>query len=80
MTTSQAEETLDAQIVEMQNLDDVVKNLNREVDITRDEVAIIAKEVQRLGREKDREEAKAKESRESREKGEVNGVDELCRW
>jgi hypothetical protein len=42
-------------------------------------LARTAKEVQRMGRERDREEARAREAREGAEKGD-RGVDELCRW
>lgn len=79
ITTDQAEQILDAQIFEMQTLEEEKKAASAEVDVVREELTRTAKEVQRMGRERDREEARAKEAREGAEKGD-RGVDELCRW
>ena len=79
ITTEQAETILDNQIVEMQNLEEEKKAVSAQVDEVREELARTAKEVQRMGRERDREEARAKEAREGAEKGD-RSVDELCRW
>lgn len=79
ITTEQAEEVLDNQIVDMQNLEEEKKAVSSQVDEVREELARTAKEVQRMGRERDREEARAKEAREGAEKGDQS-VDELCRW
>ncbi len=70
----------------MQTLDDEVKRVNLAIDAVRDAVSRTAKEVGRLGRERDREEARAREARAGREKVDGEGraldgkVDELCRW
>ncbi|KAK6902882.1 hypothetical protein L486_08378 [Kwoniella mangroviensis CBS 10435] len=79
MTTTQANETLDAQIVEMERLTDAISSTQSQTDIVREEIAKVAKEVQRLSRDKEREEARAKEVREGREAGDTK-VDEICRW
>ncbi|WVQ70141.1 uncharacterized protein L199_008366 [Kwoniella botswanensis] len=79
MTTTQANETLDAQIVEMERLTDAISSTQSQTDIAREEVAKVAKEVQRLSRDREREEARAKEVREGREAGDTK-VDEICRW
>ncbi|WWC61172.1 uncharacterized protein I303_103752 [Kwoniella dejecticola CBS 10117] len=79
MTTTQANDTLDAQIVEMERLTDAISSAQVQTDSTREELARVAKEVQRLGREREREEARAKEVREGREAGDTK-VDEICRW
>ncbi|WWC90102.1 uncharacterized protein L201_005035 [Kwoniella dendrophila CBS 6074] len=79
MTTSQANDTLDAQIVEMERLTDALSSTQSQTDTTREEVTKVAKEVQRLSREREREEARAKEVREGREAGDTK-VDEICRW
>lgn len=63
----------------MQVLEEQKKAVFVQVDEVREELARTAKDVQRLGRERDREEAKAKEAREGAEQGD-KGVDELCRW
>jgi hypothetical protein len=63
----------------MQTLEEEKKAVAVQVDEVREELARTAKEVQRLGRDRDREEARAKEAREGAEKGD-RGVDELCRW
>ncbi|ODN84746.1 hypothetical protein L202_00625 [Cryptococcus amylolentus CBS 6039] len=94
MTISQATDTLDAQTVELGQLMDDKEAVQAEADRTRGEVARIAKDVswrrgvisatnpcqvQRLGRDREREEAKAKEVREGREAGDTK-VDDICRW
>ncbi|WWC69508.1 uncharacterized protein I206_103450 [Kwoniella pini CBS 10737] len=79
MTTAQANDTLDAQIVEMERVTDALSSTQTQIDSTREEVAKVAKEVQRLSREREREEARAKEVREGREAGDTK-VDEICRW
>ncbi|WRT67088.1 uncharacterized protein IL334_004054 [Kwoniella shivajii] len=79
MTTAQANDTLEAQIGEMERLTDAISSTQSETDTTREEVSRVAKEVQRLGRDREREEARAKEVREGREAGDTK-VDEICRW
>ncbi|WVQ71594.1 hypothetical protein IAR50_001134 [Cryptococcus sp. DSM 104548] len=79
MTISQATDMLDAQTVELGQLMDDKEAVQVETDQTRSEVARIAKDVQRLGRDREREEAKAKEVREGREAGDTK-VDDICRW
>ncbi|KAK8870084.1 hypothetical protein IAR55_000654 [Kwoniella newhampshirensis] len=79
MTIAQANETLDAQILEMERLTDAIASTQSQADSTRDEVAKVAKELQRLSRDREREEARAKEVREGREAGDTK-VDEICRW
>ncbi|WVW83168.1 hypothetical protein I302_105186 [Kwoniella bestiolae CBS 10118] len=79
MTTAQANDTLDAQIVEMERLTDAISSTQSQTDTAREEVARVAKEVQRLSRDREREEARAKEVREGREAGDTK-VDEICRW
>lgn len=63
----------------MQNMAEDQKAVSSQVEAASAELARTAKEVQRMGRERDREEAKAREAREGAEKGD-RGVDELCRW
>ncbi|OCF36536.1 hypothetical protein I316_01786 [Kwoniella heveanensis BCC8398] len=79
MTTAEANEKLDNQIEEIQDLTDRISSTQSRADSTREEVAKVAKEVQRLSREREREEARAKEVREGREAGDTK-VDEICRW
>ncbi|WVQ78048.1 hypothetical protein IAT38_000129 [Cryptococcus sp. DSM 104549] len=79
MTIKQANETLDAQIDEIQELTDALGSTQTETDQTREEVAGLAKEVQRLSRDREREEARAREVREGREAGDTK-VDDICRW
>ncbi|WWD15623.1 hypothetical protein CI109_100045 [Kwoniella shandongensis] len=79
MTIAQANETLDGQIVEMERLTDAIGSTQAQTDSTREEVARVAKELLRLGRDREREEARAKEVREGREAGDTK-VDEICRW
>ncbi|WVQ98684.1 hypothetical protein IAU59_005815 [Kwoniella sp. CBS 9459] len=79
LTTAQANEKLDHQIEEIQDLTDRISTTQSQADSARDKVAKVAKEVQRLGREREREEGRAKEVREGREAGDTK-VDEVCRW
>ncbi|WVF72244.1 hypothetical protein IAT40_007056 [Kwoniella sp. CBS 6097] len=79
MTTAQANDKLDNQIEEIQDLADRISSTQSQADSRGEEVAKVAKEVQRLGREREREEARAKEVREGREAGDTK-VDEICRW
>ncbi|UOH81520.1 hypothetical protein LQV05_004191 [Cryptococcus neoformans] len=77
MTVNQANDTLDSQIVEIQQLTDEREATQAQIDQTREAVARTAKE--RLGRDREREEARAKEVREGREAGDTK-VDDICRW
>ncbi len=82
MTTQQATALLEEQVDEMQAIDESVARVNAALDHTREEVSRTAKDVQRLSRERDREEARAKEAKAARE-GRENGDDtvgDLCRW
>ncbi|RXK36705.1 hypothetical protein M231_06012 [Tremella mesenterica] len=78
LTSSQAEKVLDEQVVEIQRLTEEISTTVVETDKAREEVTRLAKEVQRLGPQRDREEARAKEVREGREAGDTK-VDEVCR-
>ena len=51
----------------------------RELEVVRGKLTRSAKDVQRLAKDREREEARAKEVREGREEGEGR-VDELCHW
>ncbi|KAE8538047.1 hypothetical protein D1P53_006114 [Cryptococcus gattii VGV] len=77
MTVNQANDTLDAQIVEIQQLTDEREATQAQIDQTSETVARIAKE--RLSRDREREEARAREVREGREAGDTK-VDDICRW
>ncbi|XAO24064.1 hypothetical protein I312_102854 [Cryptococcus bacillisporus CA1280] len=79
MTVNQANDTLDAQIVEIQQLTDEREATQAQIDQTSEIVARIAKELQRLSRDREREEARAREVREGREAGDTK-VDDICRW
>ncbi|KGB74278.1 hypothetical protein I307_05009 [Cryptococcus deuterogattii 99/473] len=79
MTVNQANDTLDAQIVEIQQLTDEREATQAQIDQTSETVARIAKELQRLSRDREREEARAREVREGREAGDTK-VDDICRW
>jgi hypothetical protein len=79
MTSTQADVILNEQIEEMQRLTEAKESTGRRIEIVRDEMARTAKEVQRLGRDREREEARAKEVYEGREAGDTK-VDEMCRW
>ncbi|WVR05241.1 hypothetical protein IAU60_002253 [Kwoniella sp. DSM 27419] len=79
MTLTQATETYDAQVAQIQQLNDQMAATQSEQESASIELAKVAKEVQRLGREREREEARAKEVREGREAGDTK-VDEICRW
>lgn len=79
MTVNQANDTLDAQIVEIQQLTDEREATQAQIDQTGETVARIAKELQRLSRDREREEARAREIREGREAGDTK-VDDICRW
>jgi hypothetical protein len=58
----------------MQNMAEDQKAVSSQVEAASAELARTAKEVQRMGRERDREEARAREAREGAEKGD-RGVD-----
>ncbi|ORY33785.1 hypothetical protein BCR39DRAFT_519226 [Naematelia encephala] len=79
MTTARAYDTLDSQTEEMQKLTEAISTTATRADTAREQVAKGLKEVKRLEREREREEARAKEVREGREAGDTR-VDELCRW
>lgn len=74
-----AEEILDKQVVELQDVTEARDVAVAEAEAKRDEVARVAKEVLRLAREREKEEARALEVREGREGGDTK-VDDLCRW
>ncbi|KAK1925016.1 hypothetical protein DB88DRAFT_487631 [Papiliotrema laurentii] len=79
MTITQAEEILDQQTEEMQRLTEEQEEATQSAEEARTKVARTAKDIQRLERERDREEARAKEVQEGREAGDTK-VDEMCRW
>jgi hypothetical protein len=51
----------------------------KETEIVRSKAAKAAKDIQRLAKDREREEARAKEVREGREAGDTR-VDDLCHW
>ena len=63
----------------MQDLQATLDANNARVEEVREQVSRTTKEVSKLAREREREEARAKEVREGREAGDGK-VDELCRW
>lgn len=63
----------------MQDLQQTVDDNTASGERMREAVSRTTKEVSKLSREREREEARAKEVREGREAGDGK-VDELCRW
>ncbi|KAJ9093474.1 hypothetical protein QFC19_008333 [Naganishia cerealis] len=79
ITVSGAEKLLAEQDEYISDLTTTNYELTEEMDKTGDEVNRVAKEVASSSREKERQEALAREARAGREKGDGK-VDELCSW
>jgi hypothetical protein len=79
MTTSQAMELVEKYEEEMIQSTTDGDDAKRELEVVRGKLGRSAKDVQRLAKDREREEARAKEVREGREEGEGK-VDELCHW
>lgn len=79
ITVSAAEKLLAEQDEYITELTTNTYELTEETDKTSDEVNRAAKQVASSSREKERQEALAKEARAGREKGDGK-VDELCSW
>ncbi|KAL7422301.1 hypothetical protein Q5752_002947 [Cryptotrichosporon argae] len=79
LTTDRANEVLEQQTAEIERLTEASGVQGARVDALRDDVGRTHKENGRLAREREREEARAREVREGREAGDTR-VDELCGW
>lgn len=79
LTPAQAEDILDKQITEIQRLTEDIGVTTTKREQTSQEVAQIGRDLQRLQRDRDREEARAREVRDGREAGDTK-VDDMCRW
>lgn len=79
LTPAQAEVILDKQITEIQRLTEDIGTTTTKREQTSQEVAQIGRDLQRLQRDREREEARAREVRDGREAGDTK-VDDMCRW
>ena len=79
MTIDQANAVLDQQTEEMQVLMEKQGETALKRENAREMVSKTAKDVLRLERECEREEARAKEVQDGREAGDTK-LDEMCRW
>lgn len=79
MTVRQAEARSDQQIMELEELTEQCDRADDELRVVEHGVKSTAKENMRLVKDREREEARAKEVREGREAGDTR-VDEICHW
>lgn len=79
MTTNQAMSLVEQYEEEMIQSTTDGDEAKADLELVRGRIARSAKDVQRLAKDREREEARAKEVREGREEGEGR-VDELCHW
>jgi hypothetical protein len=56
-----------------------IDTAKKEIEVIKGEIGKGGKEVVKLGKEREKEEARAREVREGREAGDTR-VDELCHW
>lgn len=79
MTEEEASAKADQQIADLTELTEQCGKADIELEVVEREMKRTAKENQRLAKEREREEARAKEVREGREAGDTR-VDEVCHW
>jgi len=79
MTTIQAQNLVEQYEGEMIQSTTDADEAKKEVEVVRSKISRAGKDVQRLAKDREREEARAKEVREGREEGDTR-VDELCHW
>lgn len=79
MTVRQAEARSDEQIMELEEMTERCDRAESELKVVEHGVKSTAKENMRLAKDREREEARAKEVREGREAGDTR-VDEICHW
>lgn len=79
MTIPQAEALVEQYEQEMIEQTTEAEEAKEEIEVVRAKASRAAKDVQRLAKDREREEARAKEVREGREAGDTR-VDELCHW
>ncbi|ORX39846.1 hypothetical protein BD324DRAFT_615220 [Kockovaella imperatae] len=79
VTIAQAQDILEQQTEEMQKLITDTEEANKKRDEVREQVSSASKDLQRLMKDKEREEARALEVQSGREAGDTK-VDEQCRW
>jgi chromosome segregation ATPase len=79
MTITQAEVLVEQYEKEMIDSTTEADEAKEEIEAVRVKAARAAKDVQRLAKDREREEARAREVREGREEGDTR-VDELCHW
>ncbi|KAK4684696.1 hypothetical protein P7C73_g5473, partial [Tremellales sp. Uapishka_1] len=79
LTFDQANEVLEQQVNEIQTLCDAIDSQGERVKAVEYHLTRTVKEVHSLGKEREREEARAKEVKQGREQGDTK-VDESCRW
>jgi hypothetical protein len=79
MTITQAEVLVEQYEKEMIDSTTEADEAMEEIEAVRVKAARAAKDVQRLAKDREREEARAREVREGREEGDTR-VDELCHW
>jgi chromosome segregation ATPase len=79
MTIPQAETLVEQYEKEMIDSTTEADEAKEEIEVVRVKATKAAKDVQRLAKDREREEARAREVREGREDGDTR-VDELCHW
>lgn len=79
MTPEEANIKLEQQDVEITELTAQSKEAGEELEMVQKEIKRVARENVRLGKDEEREEARAREVREGREAGDTR-VDEVCHW
>ncbi|CAD6911214.1 unnamed protein product [Tilletia controversa] len=81
LTTEEAEAYCDAQIVELQDVQEQIESINASVDQAKKELKVAMKEVDRLGYDRSREEALAKEAQSGLGNGGKRDlkIEEACR-
>jgi hypothetical protein len=79
MTSQQAQALVEQYEGEMIESTENAEQAKVELEVVGGQVKRAAKDVQRLAKDREREEARAREVREGREEGDTR-VDELCHW
>lgn len=79
MTEDEAATRADQQIANLQELTDESTRADIELEVVQREIKRLGRENVRLGKDEEREEARAREVREGREAGDTR-VDEVCHW
>jgi seryl-tRNA synthetase len=79
MTEEEAALRAEQQIADLEELTDQSSRADTELEVVQREIKRLGKENVRLGKDEEREEARAREVREGREAGDTR-VDEICHW